>query len=27
YAGGKDYCAVFFEDPDRIKVALVASEN
>lgn len=27
HAGGKDYCAVFFEDPDRIKVELVASEN
>lgn len=25
YAGGKDYYAVFFEDPDRIKVELVAS--
>lgn len=24
-AGGKDYYAVFFEDPDRIKVELVAS--
>lgn len=24
YAGGPDYCAVFFEDPDRIKVELVA---
>jgi catechol 2,3-dioxygenase-like lactoylglutathione lyase family enzyme len=24
YAGGKDYYAVFFEDPDRIKVELVA---
>lgn len=26
YAGGKDYYAVFFEDPDRIKVELVASD-
>jgi len=25
YAGGKEYYAVFFEDPDRIKVELVAS--
>ncbi len=24
YAGGKNYYAVFFEDPDRIKVELVA---
>ncbi|WP_172370614.1 VOC family protein [Sporosarcina jiandibaonis] len=24
YSGGKDYYAVFFEDPDRIKVELVA---
>ena len=24
YAGGKDYYAVFFEDPDRIKVEVVA---
>ncbi|MFS1512694.1 VOC family protein [Chengkuizengella sp. SCS-71B] len=24
YAGGEDYYAVFFEDPDRIKVELVA---
>ena len=24
YAGGDDYYAVFFEDPDRIKVELVA---
>jgi catechol 2,3-dioxygenase-like lactoylglutathione lyase family enzyme len=24
YAGGKDYYAVFFEDPDRIKVEIVA---
>ncbi len=24
YAGGPDYYAVFFEDPDRIKVELVA---
>ena len=23
YAGGKDYCAVFFEDPDRMKVEVV----
>ena len=23
YAGGDDYCAVFFEDPDRIKVEVV----
>jgi catechol 2,3-dioxygenase-like lactoylglutathione lyase family enzyme len=27
YAGGKDYYAVFFEDPDRIKVELVAPTN
>lgn len=27
YAGGSDYYAVFFEDPDRIKVELVADEN
>lgn len=27
YAGGKDYYAVFFEDPDRIKVELVASSS
>jgi len=26
YAGGKDYYAVFFEDPDRIKVELVAPQ-
>jgi len=26
YAGGKDYYAVFFEDPDRIKVELVAGD-
>jgi len=26
FAGGKDYYAVFFEDPDRIKVELVAPE-
>jgi len=26
YAGGKDYYAVFFEDPDRIKVEVVASK-
>jgi catechol 2,3-dioxygenase-like lactoylglutathione lyase family enzyme len=25
FAGGKDHYAVFFEDPDRIKVELVAS--
>ncbi len=25
YAGGKNYYAVFFEDPDRIKVEVVAS--
>jgi len=25
YAGGKDYYAVFFEDPDRIKVELVVN--
>ena len=24
YAGGEDYYAVFFEDPDRIKVEVVA---
>lgn len=24
YAGGPDYYALFFEDPDRIKVELVA---
>ena len=24
YAGGEDYYAVFFEDPDRIKVEMVA---
>lgn len=24
FAGGEDYCAVFFEDPDRIKVEFVA---
>lgn len=24
YAGGQDYYAVFFEDPDRIKVEIVA---
>jgi len=24
YAGGKDYYAVFFEDPDRIKLEIVA---
>ena len=27
YAGGKDYYAVFFEDPDRIKVELVAPKE
>ncbi|MGM0835375.1 MAG: VOC family protein [Bacillota bacterium] len=27
YAGGKDYYAVFFEDPDRIKVELVAQQQ
>ncbi len=27
YAGGEDYYAVFFEDPDRIKVEVVLSEN
>jgi catechol 2,3-dioxygenase-like lactoylglutathione lyase family enzyme len=27
YAGGKNYYAVFFEDPDRIKVELVASSE
>ncbi|SDM70471.1 VOC family protein [Sediminibacillus halophilus] len=26
FAGGKDYYAVFFEDPDRIKVELAAPE-
>jgi catechol 2,3-dioxygenase-like lactoylglutathione lyase family enzyme len=26
YAGGPDYYAVFFEDPDRIKVEVVATE-
>ncbi|KGP90624.1 hypothetical protein N780_04350 [Pontibacillus chungwhensis BH030062] len=26
YAGGEDYYAVYFEDPDRIKVELVAPE-
>ncbi|WP_156289521.1 VOC family protein [Oceanobacillus salinisoli] len=26
FAGGKDYYAVYFEDPDRIKVELVAPE-
>ncbi|MFT8310820.1 MAG: VOC family protein [Sporolactobacillus sp.] len=26
FAGGKDYYAVFFEDPDRIKVEFVAPE-
>jgi catechol 2,3-dioxygenase-like lactoylglutathione lyase family enzyme len=27
FAGGKDYYAVFFEDPDRIKVELVAPNH
>jgi len=27
YAGGKNYYAVFFEDPDRMKVELVAPNN
>ncbi|HQY19512.1 MAG TPA: VOC family protein [Ignavibacteria bacterium] len=27
YAGGENYYAVFFEDPDRIKVEVVVSEN
>lgn len=27
YAGGRDYYAVFFEDPDRIKVELVAPNS
>ncbi|MBS4196610.1 VOC family protein [Lederbergia citri] len=27
FAGGPDYYAVFFEDPDRIKVELVAPES
>ncbi len=27
YAGGKDYYSVFFEDPDRIKVELVADKQ
>ncbi len=27
YAGGKDYYAVYFEDPDRIKVELVAPDG
>jgi catechol 2,3-dioxygenase-like lactoylglutathione lyase family enzyme len=27
YAGGEDYYAVFFEDPDRIKVELVAPSS
>lgn len=26
FAGGKEYYAVFFEDPDRIKVEVVAPE-
>ena len=27
YAGGENYYAVFFEDPDRIKVEVVADED
>ena len=27
YAGGEEYYAVFFEDPDRIKVEIVATQN
>ncbi len=27
YAGGEDYYAVFFEDPDRIKVEVVVSDE
>lgn len=27
YAGGEDYYAVFFEDPDRIKVEVVAADE
>ncbi|MBK9333621.1 MAG: VOC family protein [Ignavibacteria bacterium] len=27
YAGGEDYYAVFFEDPDRIKVEVVAEDK
>lgn len=27
FAGGKDYYAVFFEDPDRLKVELVSSNS
>lgn len=27
YAGGPDYYAVFFEDPDRIKLEVVAYNN
>lgn len=27
YAGGSGYCALFFEDPDRMKVELVAAEG
>lgn len=27
YAGGKGYYAVYFEDPDRMKVELVAPEE
>jgi catechol 2,3-dioxygenase-like lactoylglutathione lyase family enzyme len=27
YAGGPDYYAVFFEDPDRIKLEVVATEG
>ena len=26
FAGGEDYYALFFEDPDRIKIELVAPE-
>lgn len=27
YAGGQDYYAVYFEDPDRIKVEMVAAKE
>ncbi len=27
YAGGKEHCALYFEDPDGIKVELVVSEK
>ncbi len=27
YAGGLDYFAVYFEDPDRIKIEIVAERN